>query len=165
MISVVQDTRRRVARGSTTMSLSLHRRARRSRAGFSLAELMVVIVILGLIATFVVPNLLDRLTFAQKKKAEMDIAALEQAIDTYAIENGGRYPDDLQILVTPDDNGRTFLKGFTSVPNDPWNNPYVFEPASSGSTPKIISFGKDGQPGGEGDDADIDNFSMRNKEK
>jgi general secretion pathway protein G len=147
------------------MKLSLRSKARRARAGFSLAELMVVIVILGLIATFVVPNLLDRLTFAQKKKAEMDIAALEQAIDTFAIENGGRYPDNLEILVTPDDNGRTFLKGFTSVPNDPWNNPYVYDPATAGSTPKIISYGKDGQPGGEGDDADLDNFTMRNKEK
>jgi hypothetical protein len=67
------------------------------------------------------------------------------------------------MLVTPDQNGRTFLKGYTSVPLDPWKNAYVFEPATSGSDYKIISYGKDGQPGGEGDDADIDNFSMKNQ--
>lgn len=147
------------------MKLLLRRPSRSARAGFSLAELMVVIVILGLIATIVVPNLLDRFTFAQIKKAGMDIGALESAVDTYAIENGGKYPESLEILVTPDEKGRTFLKGYNQVPLDPWKNPYVFEPASSGSPPKIISYGKDGQPGGEGDDADIDNFSIRNQQK
>lgn len=144
--------------------MKLHRNttARGSRAGFSLAELMVVIVILGLIATIVVPNVLDRFTFAQKKIAEMDIGSLDSALDTYAIENGGKYPDSLEILVTPDENGRTFLKNKTSIPLDPWGNPYLYEPAQGGSLPKIISYGKDGQPGGEGDDADIDNVSMRN---
>lgn len=144
--------------------MKLHRNiaSRRSRAGFSLAELMVVIVILGLIATIVVPNVLDRFTFAQKKKAEMDITALDGALDTFALENGGKYPESLEILVTPDENGRTFLKNQTSVPVDPWNNPYIYEPAQGGSLPKILSYGKDGQPGGEGDDADIDSQSMRN---
>jgi len=145
------------------MQTQATRPARAANAGFSLAELMVVIVILGLIATIVVPNLLDRFTFAQKKKAQMDIGALESAIDTYAIENNGRYPESLEILVTPDEHNRTFLKGFTSVPLDPWRNPYLYEPPSNGRDYKVISYGKDGSPGGEGDDADIDNFSIRNE--
>ncbi|NUP95670.1 MAG: type II secretion system major pseudopilin GspG [Planctomycetaceae bacterium] len=144
--------------------MKLHRNiaARRARAGFSLAELMVVVVILGLLAMVVVPNVLDRLGFAQKKKAEMDIGALDSALDTYAIENGGRYPESLEILVTPDENNRTFLKNYKTVPNDPWGNPYIYEPPQGGADAKIISYGKDGQPGGEGDDADIDSVSMRN---
>ncbi len=132
-----------------------------ARAGFSLAELMVVIVILGLIATIVVPNLLGRFGVAQHKKAEIDIAALESAVTTFTIENNGRAPDSLEILVTPDENNNTFLKGYTQVPLDPWKNPYQFEPAGGGRDFRIFSFGKDGQPGGDGDDADIDNFSMR----
>lgn len=144
--------------------MKLHRNiaARSSRAGFSLAELMVVVVILGLIATIVVPSVLDRFTFAQRKKAEVDISGLVTTLDTFALENGGKYPESLEILVTPDENGRTFLQNQTSIPVDPWGNPYVYEPPQSGSPAKIISYGKDGQPGGEGDDADIDNFTIRN---
>lgn len=139
--------------------------SRRSRqAGFSLAELMVVIVILGLIATIVVPELFGRFTRAQKEKAKIDITALCGAIDTYGLENNGRYPESLEILVTPDQNGRTYLKGRTTVPLDPWKNPYTYEPPSSGRDYRVISLGKDGQPGGEGDDADIDNFSMLNEQ-
>jgi general secretion pathway protein G len=79
----------------------------------------------------------------------MDIGSLDSAIDTYAIENGGKYPESLEILITPDENGRTFLKNKTRCPLDPWKNPYQYEPAQGGSLPKIISYGKDGQPGGE----------------
>lgn len=150
---------------ATPMKLHTLRTDRSTRAGFSLAELMVVIVILGLIATIVVPNLLDRFTFAQREKAKIDIGALDNAIDTFALENNGKYPESLEILVTPDENGRTYLKGQTTVPLDPWKNPYQYEAGVSGGAPKIISFGKDGQPGGEGDDADIDSLSIRNEGK
>jgi general secretion pathway protein G len=141
------------------------RSVRRARAGFSLAELMVVIVILGLIATIVVPNLLDRFAVAQRKKAEIDIAALDSAITQYTIDNNGRQPDTLEILVTPDENNRTFLKGYTSVPLDPWGHPYQYDPPSAGREYRIYSFGKDGLPGGDGDDADIDTVTIKNQEK
>jgi general secretion pathway protein G len=137
--------------------------ARAARAGFSLAELMVVIVILGLIATIVVPNLLQRFGVAQRKKAEIDIASIEQAIDQFAIENNGKLPDSLEMLVTPDENGKTFLRGYTTVPLDPWKNPYMYDPPSAGQEFRVISYGKDGQPGGEGDDADIDSTTIRNQ--
>ena len=136
---------------------------RAARAGFSLAELMVVIVILGLIATIVVPELFGRFFRAQREKAKIDITALCQAVDTYTIENNGTYPDTLEILVTPDEHGATYLKGRTSVPLDPWKNQYQYEPPSSGRPYRIFSFGKDGQAGGEGDEADIDNIEMLNE--
>jgi general secretion pathway protein G len=149
------------------LSRALPRRARAgsSRAGFSLAELMVVVVILGLIATIVVPNLLQRFGVAQRKKAEIDIAQLESAVTQFTLENNGRQPESLELLVTPDENNRTFLKGFTSVPRDPWGHPYEYEPPSAGKEFRIYSLGADGAPGGEGDDADIDNLTIKNQDR
>jgi general secretion pathway protein G len=135
------------------------------RAGFSLAELMVVIVILGLIATIVVPNLMDRFGYAQRKKAKIDITVLDQAVTTYMTENDGRYPDSLEILVTPDEHNKTYLRGYKSVPLDPWKHPYQYEPPSSGQDFRVYSFGKDGQPGGDGDDADITNSQDGEEDK
>jgi general secretion pathway protein G len=143
---------------------TFHRSAvRGSRRGFSLAELMVVIVILGLIATIVVPNLLGRLTFAQKEKALMDIGSIESTIETYAALNNGRLPDSLDVLVTPDQNGITLLKGATTVPRDPWGNPYGYEPPSSGRPFRVFSLGKDAAPGGDGENEDVDNYTARNR--
>jgi general secretion pathway protein G len=135
-----------------------------SRGGFTLAELMVVIVIIGLLATLVVPNVISKLGKANIAKAKADIVAISDAVTGYAIENGGRYPESLEALVTPDPNGHSFLDTET-VPKDPWGNEYFFEPAPSGSTKfRVISYGKDGIPGGEGDDADIDNIKIKNGE-
>jgi general secretion pathway protein G len=134
------------------------------RAGFTLAELMVVIVIIGLLATLVVPNVVKKLFTANVAKAKHDIMTIDNAVTSYAIENGGRFPDSLEALVTPDANGHSFLNTET-VPKDPWGNEYVFEPAPSGSQKfRVISYGKDGQPGGEGDEADIDNIKIKNQE-
>jgi len=132
------------------------------RSAFTLAELMVVIVIIGLLATLVVPNVVRKLFVANVAKAKADIVAIAGAIDSYVIENGGRYPDSIEALVQPDENGYTILDRET-VPVDPWGNPYVYEPAPPGTQKfRIISYGKDGIPGGEGDDADLDNIKIRN---
>lgn len=133
------------------------------RSGFSLAELMVVIVILGLIATLVVPELFGRFFRAQSEKAKIDITAICQAVDTYALENNGKFPESLEILVTPDVNNRTYLKGRTTVPLDPWRNEYGYEPPTAGRDYRVFSLGKDGAPGGDGENADIDNVSMLNE--
>ena len=133
----------------------------RSRAGFSLAEMMVVIVILGLLATLVVPNVIQRLGKAFEGKAETDIMSIDSAIKEYVILNGGKYPETLESLVTPDENGETFLDSRT-LPVDPWGNEYLYEPPGSGEPrARIYSYGKDGQPGGEGSDRDIDNWSIK----
>ncbi len=145
--------------------MNTHRLRAISARGFTLAELMVVIVIIGLLATLVVPNVVRKFFVAQNVKAKSDIVAIAQAIDSYAVENNGRYPESLEALVTPDANGHTFLDQET-VPIDPWGNPYVYEPPGPGQPkPRVISYGKNGIPGGEGDDADIDNFSIKNQEK
>ena len=136
----------------------------RARAGFTLAELMVVIVIIGLLATLVVPNVVRKLFVANIAKAKADIVAICGAIDNYAIENGGKYPDSLDALIQPDANGHAYLE-LESVPLDPWKNPYIYEPAPQGTSKyRVISYGKDGTPGGEGDDADIDQYKIRNHE-
>jgi len=141
---------------------TLERTQNASRAGFSLAELMVVIVIIALLATFVANNALPYLFKANRTRAMSDIMAISTAIDTFAIENGGRLPDNLDILVTPDENGYTYLKDQTTVPLDPWKNQYIYEAPPSGSgSYRVISYGEDGQPGGEGNAADIDNISIR----
>lgn len=134
-------------------------RARQSaRAGFSLAELMVVIVIIGLLSALVVPNLIAKFGFAQGSAAKVDVQTIATALDEFAMRNGGQYPDSLEMLVTPDENGYTFLKA-RSLPKDPWGNEYQYEPPFSGEPrARVFSFGKDGAPGGSGDDKDIDNW-------
>ena len=95
-------------------------------------------------------------------QAKEDIAAIEFALNNYAIENTGRWPESLQELVAPDENGFTFLKG-PSVPLDPWENDYGYEPPVPGqSMPRIICYGADGKPGGEGKNRDFDNNMIRN---
>jgi len=133
------------------------------RAGFSLAELMVVIVIIGLLATLVIPNVVGRLFQSQVGKAKADIMAIVNALDSYAVENSGRYPDSLEALVTPDPNGNTYLNRET-VPKDPWKSEYQYEPPVSGQPkPRVFTYGADGVPGGDGKDADIDNFTIVNE--
>lgn len=138
--------------------------ARAARAGFSLAELMVVIVIIGLLATLVVPNVISRLFTSQVGKAKADITAIVQAIDNYVVDNGGVFPDGLEALVTPDENGNTYLKG-ERVPRDPWKHEYLYEPPTAGQpTPRVYTLGADGVPGGEGKDKDFDNLMITNGE-
>lgn len=134
------------------------------RAGFSLAELMVVIVIIGLLATLVVPNVLQRLSTSQTGIAKTDIVSISRAIDEFAVQNGGRFPESLESLVERDEKGYSYLKG-ERVPLDPWKNEYQYEPPSGGAQDyRLYSFGKDGEPGGEGDDADITLQAIQNKE-
>ncbi len=130
------------------------------KSGFSLAELMVVIVILGLLATLVVPKVFDSLKRAFSGKVRSDIMAIASALDDYAINNGGRYPDSLDELVTPDENGYTYLKQ-KSVPLDPWQMEYQYEPPVAGRPdPRVFTLGADGAVGGDGDNEDISNILL-----
>jgi general secretion pathway protein G len=85
-------------------------------------------------------------------RAQGDIAALVTAVVDYAVENMGVYPDSLAALVTPDENGLTYLNT-TTVPLDPWGNPYGYELVDG--RPRVFSLGADGAPGGEGEARDI----------
>ena len=120
--------------------------------GFTLVEMMVVIVIIGLLATIVIINVMPAADRAAVTKARADISTLEQAVELYRLENA-RYPaseEGLQALVSGNHIRR--------LPNDPWNRPYVYAaPGANGRPFTISTLGADGQPGGDGENADIAN--------
>ncbi|MDQ3140528.1 MAG: type II secretion system major pseudopilin GspG [Pseudomonadota bacterium] len=126
---------------------------RKQEDGFTLVELMVVIVIIGLLATVVVINVLPAQDTARARKAEADVALLEQAAEMYRLSKLN-YPatgDGLQALVS-----EGFIK---RLPEDPWGNPYNYAaPGGEGRSFDVYSYGADGSEGGEGEDADIGNW-------
>ncbi|MEJ6021069.1 type II secretion system major pseudopilin GspG [Ramlibacter sp. PS4R-6] len=139
------------------MHTSLRRAA---HAGFTLIEMMVVVVIIGVLAALIVPNVLDKLDDAKVTAARTDINTISQALKFYKIDNQ-RYPSTqqgLQALTAKPTtepvpaNWKPYLE---KLPNDPWGRPYQYlNPGVKGEV-DIMSFGADGQPGGEGKNADI----------
>ena len=133
-------------------------RIRPSNSAFTLVELMVVIVIIGLLATVVLINVLPSQDKAMQTKARADIATLEQAMEMYRLDNFS-YPADLNGLVQPPagaDATRYRSGGYIKkLPNDPWNRPYQLTVPGKAGPFDIISLGGDGAPGGSGEDADI----------
>lgn len=121
--------------------------------GFTLVELMVVIVIIGLLATVVMINVLPSQDRAMATKARADIATLGQAMEMYRLDNM-RYPPSLTALSQPRaGGGGSYVR---SLPNDPWGRPYQMDvPGQNGAPFDIVSLGADGTPGGEGENADI----------
>lgn len=133
--------------------------------GFTLIELMIVIVIIGILATLLIPRIMDRPEEARRIKAKIDIRTIESALKLYKLDNG-IYPtteQGLQALIRKPDSRPMPKKwkegGYLesiNVPNDPWSNPYYYtSPASDGKDYEIISYGSDGEPGGTGKNADI----------
>lgn len=136
----------------------------RHSAGFTLLEVMVVMVILGLLAAVVAPNVLSNQERAMKKKVVADIAALEQALDLYKLDNH-KYPTTNQgleaLLIKPADDSLPNYNpdGYIRrLPNDPWGNPYLFLSPGVHRKFDIYSYGVDGVAGGDGDGADIGNW-------
>lgn len=139
---------------------------RQKRQGFTLVELMVVIVIIGLLATVVAINVLPSQDKAMVGKARADISVLEQAVETYRLDNL-TFPTDQQglkaLTAPPADLAQSerYRQGgyVRRLPEDPWGNPYQYRRRSAhGGQFDIWSFGADGQEGGEGNDADIGNW-------
>jgi general secretion pathway protein G len=133
---------------------------RLAQAGFTLIELMVVLVIIGVLAALIVPNVLDRAEDARATAAKTDVNNLMQALKLYKLDNQ-RYPTSeqgLQALVARPSappvppNWKPYLD---KLPNDPWGNAYQYlNPGIRGEI-DVMSLGADGQPGGEGKNADI----------
>ncbi len=131
--------------------------------GFTLIELMVVLVIIGVLAALIVPNVLDRADDARVSAAKTDIANLHQALKLYKLDNQ-RYPSQeqgLQALVLKPTNGvvpANWRPYVDKLPNDPWGRPYLYMNPGLHGEVDVLSFGADGQSGGDGKNADIGNW-------
>lgn len=138
---------------------------RRKHSGFTLIEIMVVIVILGVLAALVVPKVMSRPDEARQVAAKQDIGAISQALKLYRLDNG-RYPTTEQGLgaLTQKPSAAPEPKNWKPggylerLPNDPWGNPYQYANPGTHGEIDIWSLGADGQPGGEGVDAEIGNW-------
>jgi general secretion pathway protein G len=136
----------------------------RASRGFTLLELLVVMVILGLLVGYVAPKLFSQVGKSEVKSARAQIGALEKALDLFRLDTG-HYPSTdigLKALITkpegePRWNGPYLQK---SVPADPWGNAYQYKQPGEHGEYDLWSFGKDGQAGGEGDTADLGNWEQ-----
>ena len=130
------------------------------QAGFTLIELMVVLVIIGLLAALIVPNVLNRAEDARVTAARTDISQLMQALKLYRLDNL-RFPtaeQGLAALVKQPDKGppaANWKPYLDKLPNDPWGRPYQYINPGMQAEVDVVSFGADGQAGGEGKNADI----------
>lgn len=131
----------------------------RKTAGFTLLELLVVIVIIGLLAGYVAPRYFAQVGKSEIQVAKAQIESLEKALDQFRLDTR-RYPsteEGLAALVSQPASltgwSGPYLK--KALPNDPWGRPYVYRVPGEKSEFEILSYGRDGKPGGTGDDADI----------
>jgi general secretion pathway protein G len=137
--------------------------------GFTLIELMVVVIILGILAGLIVPRFMGRTDEAKIVKAKVDISAIETAVKLYKLDNGV-YPtteQGLQALIEKPESGKIPSKwhegGYLEkekIPTDPWGNAYVYLSPGLHGDYDIISYGADGTPGGEGINADINSWEI-----
>ena len=139
-------------------------RSKKSNQGFTLIEIMIVVVILGILAAIVVPRLMGRPDEARIVKAKQDIRTLESALNLYKLDNH-KYPtteDGLDALVKKPANASQWKQGgyIDRLPKDPWNNPYQYLSPGVNGEIDIFSFGGDKQQGGEGVDADIGSWNL-----
>ncbi len=129
---------------------------RKKQAGFTLVEVMVTLVIIGLMATIVVVTVLPMMRKANSQKAAIDIANIGQAIEYYYLDTN-HYPEKLEQLLGGSEAGEKarpdgYIK---ALPNDPWGNPYHYLYPGEHGVYDLWSYGADGEEGGEGDNADI----------
>jgi general secretion pathway protein G len=142
-------------------------RKRRRMEGFTLIEIMVVVVILGILAALIVPNIMDRPDMARVTKTKQDLRALQTALNLYRLDNY-RYPttdQGLEALVekpSVEPLPPAYRKGgyLERMPKDAWGHPYLYLSPGVHGEVDISSLGADGQPGGEGVNADIQSWTL-----
>ncbi len=133
--------------------------------GFTLIEIMVVVVIMGILAALVVPKLMGRTDDARIMAARSDISTLMSALKLYKLDNQ-RYPTTDQglnaLVVKPTSGADGWKTGgyIDKLPKDPWGNPYQYLAPGIHGEIDVFSYGADGQPGGEGNDADIGSWQL-----
>jgi len=140
---------------------------RKSQAGFTLVEIMVVVAILAILAAMVVPKLVGRTDDARRVAVQVQIKNIEQGLNLYKIDNGV-YPDTeqgLDALVHLPTAGllpKKWREGgyLPKVPPDAWGHPYFYTSPGAHGDFDLVSHGADGEPGGEGKDADIENWNI-----
>ena len=120
------------------------------KLGFTLLELLVVVVIIGLLAGYVAPRYFSQVGKSEVQVARAQIDAFEKALDQYRLDKR-RYPTAEEGLVAV----QPYLK--KTLPNDPWGRPYVYRPGRISGEFEVVSLGRDGKTGGDGEDADITN--------
>ena len=135
-----------------------------SNTGFTLIELMIVVVILGLLATIIMPKILDRPEQARRMKAKVEIRGIESALALFKTDTG-RFPttsEGLEVLVS-----NQGIKGYNAdgyldkVPSDPWGTKYVYiSPGVNSRDYDLKSYGQDGENGGVKDSADIESWNL-----
>jgi len=136
---------------------------KKNTSGFTLVELLVVLIILGLVASIAGPNVMKYLGSSKAKTAKLQIKEIESALELFFLDTG-QYPateKGITILVKDDGsmvgwNGPYFKNA--QIPNDPWGNSYLYQKPGERGAFDLISLGADNQPGGEGDDKDITNW-------
>jgi len=141
--------------------------SKQNQRGFTLIEIMVVVVILGILAAIVVPRLLDEPEKARRTAAATQIRSIEEALGIFKLENGF-YPSTeqgLQALVTKPVVGRIpdrYKEGgyIRRIPLDPWGQPYLYLSPGVHGDFDLFSYGPDGETGGEGENADVANWNL-----
>ncbi len=163
MLVVLKDTNKVEMKRKNSYDLTS------SNVGFTLIEILVVLVIIGILAGYIGPKIMSRPGEAKQTKAKLQIQAVETALKLYKLDNG-RYPSTeqgLEALITPPSSGKTVAQwregGYLEkgkVPIDPWNNAFIYLSPGVQGPFDLSSYGADNEKGGEKEDGDINNWEL-----